>query len=186
MAIIFTDLRGFSELTDHTAPERITLMLNQYFTEMVSLNEKYGATLDKIIGDGIMAFLGAPEDMLARAQAVNAVYLGVAMQKKLNELNHRWQAAGLVNKIKMRIGIHQEEVTIGNFGSKDLMTYTAIGGGVNLAKRLESSCTPGKIMVSLPIYEVAKNVFPFGDLQEREFKGILQAPPVAEIDPNAI
>ena len=184
MTIVFTDLRGFSNISDRDEPERINSLLNEYLSEMVTLIEQYGGTLGRFMGDGIMAFFGAPEDMPEKDQAKNAVAMAIAMQKKMKELGAKWLTEGLDHDLKIRIGIHQDYVTVGNFGSHKLKEYTVIGKGANLASRLENACTPGKIMVSFAIYSMTRNDFHYDELQEREFKGFARAIRVCELNPE--
>jgi len=184
LTMFFSDLTGFTDLSDRTEPERITRILNEYFTEMVGLIEKHHGTLGKFIGDGIMVFWGAPEEMETKAQARNAVAMALAMQKKMKALGQKWLAEGLDHNVRIRIGIHQDYVTVGNFGSAHLMEYTVIGKGVNLAKRLESACNPGKILASFSVYSLTKEEFPYEELHEREFKGFARALRVCELAPD--
>jgi class 3 adenylate cyclase len=145
--------------------------------------EQHGATVIQIIGDAIMAFFGAPEEMDKEQQAQKAVQLGVAMQKKTKELSQKWLAQGIEYDALSRIGIHQDYVTVGNFGSRNLMEYTAVGRGVNLAARLESTCTPGCIKVSQPVYSLTSELFDYEPLHEEQFKGFARKLKVAELDP---
>lgn len=186
VTIFFTDLAEFSDLTDRTEPERITEILNGYFTEMDLLIVKYGGTLGRFMGDGILGFFGAPDKMDMKLQAKNAVCMAVAMQKKVKELSNGWLEAGVDHDLKIRIGIHQDYVTVGNFGSADHSEYTIIGKGANLAKRLESSCSPGRIHVSFPVYSLTKEEFAYGPLQEREFKGFARTIRTCELEPDEI
>ncbi|MFQ5738997.1 MAG: two-component regulator propeller domain-containing protein, partial [Acidobacteriota bacterium] len=186
ITLFFSDLTNFTDLTDRTAPEQITSVLNDYMTEMLKLIGQYEGVFEKLMGDGIMAFFGAPERMGSRRQAKQAVSMAVAMQKKMKELGRKWVDAGLDHKLRIRIGIHQDYVTVGNFGSRHLVQYGAIGGGVNAASRLESSCTPGRILVSFPVYSLTKDDFPYGDLEERDFKGFARPIKVCELDPNQV
>ena len=184
--ILFTDLTGFTDLTDRSEPERITRLLNEYLREMVSLIESTGGTLDKIMGDGILCLFGATDEMAEAEQARRAVVLGVLMQRKMRELGSKWMNEGLDHRVVSRIGIHQDYVTVGNFGSEELMSYTAIGGGVNFASRLESACEPGNILVSYAIYTRTRETFSYGALKERRFKGIARPQRVAELDPDQV
>ena len=183
ITIFFSDLCNFADMTDRMESEQATVLLNDYLTESVALVEQHDASVIQINGDAIMAFFGAPEEMDKKQQAQKAVQLGVAMQKKTNELSQTWMAQGLEYEGLSRIGIHQDYVTVGNFGSRNLMEYTAVGRGVNLAARLESTCTPGRIKVSQPVYSLTNELFDYEPLHEEKFKGFARQLKVAELDP---
>ncbi|RDH82301.1 MAG: hypothetical protein DIZ80_08350 [endosymbiont of Galathealinum brachiosum] len=186
VTILFSDLCNFTDLTDRLESEQTTLILNQYLTEMTALVEKNGGTVIQIIGDAIMAFFGAPEEMDDKVQAINAMNLGIDMQAKIKNLSNNWLSQGIEYSANIRIGIHQDFVTVGNFGSSHFMEYTAVGKGVNLASRLETSCNPGKIKVSYPVYLLARDDFSFGELSEEIFKGFSRKIKVCEYTPSLI
>ncbi|RPI25684.1 MAG: hypothetical protein EHM61_13770 [Acidobacteria bacterium] len=156
LTIFFSDLTGFSDFTDRTEPERVSRLINEYLTEMASLIEVHRGTFGRFMGDGIMAFFGAPRVMPAEEQARQAVAMAVAMQQKMKGLAEKWLNEGLDHDIRIRMGIAQGTVTVGNFGSSDLMQYTAVGAGVNLASRLEKNCPPGKILVNQTVYDATR------------------------------
>jgi signal transduction histidine kinase/class 3 adenylate cyclase len=185
LTILFSDLVGFTSLSDNTAPERITSLLNDYLGEMVAVIERHGGVLDKIMGDGIMALWGATEVMTPTDQARAAVRAAIEMQQRLGPLQEKWRSEGLDQELQARIGIHQDYVTVGDFGSEDLVTFTAIGGGVNTAARLEANCEPGRVQVSYSIYGALSQEFPWGELQERTYKG-LRPMRVSTLDPDAL
>jgi len=180
ITIFFCDLCNFTDLTDRLETEKTTIIINQYLTEMTTLIEQHGATVIQIIGDAIMAFFGAPEEMNDQDQAINAVRLGISMQKRIESLSDEWLQAGMEYRARSRIGIHQDYVTVGNFGSSHYMEYTAVGRGVNLASRLETTCTPGNIKISYPVYLLAKDDFEFSELKEESFKGFSRKIKVCE------
>lgn len=183
ITIFFADLCNFTDMTDRLEVEQATQLLNEYLTAMTHLIERHGATIVQIIGDAIMVFFGAPDEMENREQATRSVTLGLEMQRRIQLLADTWRSRGVDCDIKARIGIHQDYVTVGNFGSHNLMEYTAVGRGVNLAARLESSCTPGWIKVSHSIYLLTESEFAYGGLQEERFKGFSRQVKVAELDP---
>lgn len=184
LTIFFADMRGFSTITDKVEPERTTRLLNQYLSAMAELIEAHKGTLARFMGDGILGFFGAPEEMLPEEQAERAVRMALAMHARLAQLAREWKSAGLVeDEVLIRIGIHQDFVTVGNFGSEEHMEYTAIGRGINLAARLESACAPGRILVSYQIVAATQGLFPYGPLEKREFKGFAHQIAVAELDP---
>jgi len=186
ITILFCDLCNFTEMTDRLEVEQATQFLNKYLSEMTTLIEQQGATIIQIIGDAIMIFFGAPEEMESREQAIKAVQLSVAMQEKISSLSVDWQKSGTDFALLSRIGIHQDYVTVGNFGSNNLMEYTAVGRGVNLASRLEGSCTPGHIKVSHSVYLLSADMFPYEPLQEESFKGFSRQVKVCELNPAKV
>ena len=183
ITILFCDLCNFTEMTDSLEVEKATVLLNEYLSEMTNLIEQHDGSIIQIIGDAIMVFFGAPVEMDSTEQANKAVQLGLAMQDKIAQLSASWLKTGIVYELRSRIGIHQDYVTVGNFGSNNLMEYTAVGRGVNLASRLESSCTPGNIKVSHSVYLLSADNFPYEPLQDESFKGFSRQVKVCELNP---
>ena len=109
---------------------------------------EHGATIDKYIGDAILAFFGDPETRGIKKDALACVNMAIAMQRRMRELQSEWRDAGLERPFQLRIGISTGYCTVGNFGSEDRMDYTIIGGEVNLASRLQSHAEPGSILLS--------------------------------------
>lgn len=181
--IVFSDLQGFTHLSDSQPPPVVDEMLNAYLRAMTEIIDQYGGTLDKVMGDGLMVILGAPEPMEVREQAHRAVNMAVEWHAALARLNQRWSRQDLVEPLLLRVGVHTDWVTIGNFGSAHLMSYTAIGRGVNLASRLEGQAKPGTILVSEEVYRHTAGSFPFGPLRAAVFRGMEGEHRVAELDP---
>ena len=112
----------------------------------------YGATIDKYVGDAIVIFFGDPETRGVQEDALACVEMAISMRKKMHELQGVWRTSGIEKPLQCRIGINTGFCTVGNFGSEDRMDYTIIGGGVNLASRLEAAATPGEILMSYETY----------------------------------
>jgi class 3 adenylate cyclase len=184
LTIFFSDLTGFTELVEKTDPEIMQTVLNEYFTAMVNVIERFDGTLDKFIGDGIMVFFGAPEEMNEKEQAIRAVSMAVEMQGVMKKLTAKWTDEGISHNIKIRMGIHQDQVLVGNFGSSQLMEYTVIGSGVNLANRLESYCEPQKILVSGMVQNYTDHIFNYQSVVQQQFRGFDRLIPVSELDPE--
>ena len=170
--IVFTDLAGFTRLSEQNPPERVTALLNEYLDEMVALIDEHGGTLDKIMGDGIMVLFGAADDMAPERQAVQALRMAARMQAAMTRLAAAWQADGLEQAVALRVGVHQADVTVGNFGSEDLVEFTAIGRGVNLAARLESAAPTGGVLASFEVFALAQGTLAFGEPVGLRLKGI--------------
>jgi adenylate cyclase len=135
MTVLFSDLRGFTSITENGEPEALVKQLNEYFTEMVDIVFRNGGTVDKFVGDMVMALFGAPVDDVNHPDA--AVTAAVEMVRKLGELNQGWAAEGRV-QLDIGIGINSGDMIAGNIGSSQIMSYTVIGDNVNLGARLES------------------------------------------------
>jgi len=135
MTVLFSDIRGFTAITERGAPEEIVGMLNEYFSRMVEIVFRHHGTLDKFVGDMVMALFGAPLDDPDHAE--HAVEAALEMQDALFELNDRWQAQGRA-MFDIGIGINTGPMIAGNLGSEAIMSYTVIGDAVNLGARLES------------------------------------------------
>lgn len=133
VTILFSDIADFTTITEQTNPESLSKMLNQYFSCMGKIIFKYSGTLDKYIGDAVMAFWGAPIDI--DDHQYKACLAALEMQKEVAYLNKEFEKQGMPS-FNVRIGLNTDKVMVGNLGG-DLFNYTAIGDGVNLASRLE-------------------------------------------------
>jgi class 3 adenylate cyclase len=152
LTVFFSDLVGFTETTERLESEDLTRLLNQYLTEMSQIARDFGATIDKYMGDAILIFFGDPETRGVKEDALACVKMAVAMRKRMAELQEVWRLSGIENPLRCRTGINTGICTVGNFGSEDRMEYTIIGGGVNLAARLETACPPSEILISYETY----------------------------------
>ena len=135
MTVLFSDIRGFTSVSERGQPEAIVAQLNEYFSRMVPIVLAHRGTLDKFVGDMIMALFGAPLDDDSHAE--HALQAAVAMVRELGQLNREWAAAGRAT-LDIGIGINTGDMVAGNLGSETIMSYTVIGDHVNLAARLES------------------------------------------------
>jgi adenylate cyclase len=154
VTVFFSDIRGFTPMSEVLSAEEVVHLLNEYFTAMTSIIFKYEGTLDKFMGDAIMAIYGAPIDMPDHAE--RAVLAAVEMSVKMKELQNKWRAEGK-REVNIGIGINTGEVVVGNIGSMERMEYTAIGDNVNLTQRLESVAEKGQILISSATYEKVKH-----------------------------
>ena len=135
MTVLFSDIRGFTTVTEKGEPDALVAQLNEYFSKMVDVVFRHQGTVDKFVGDMVMALFGAPVDDAAHAE--HAVAAAVDMVGELAELNRKWEAEGKA-QLDIGIGVNSGEMIAGNIGSSSIMSYTVIGDNVNLGSRLES------------------------------------------------
>ena len=178
VVVFFTDIRGFTSMSERMLPDEIANLLTVYFTEMVEIVFEFGGTLDKFMGDAIMALWGAP--IAHDDDADRAMGAAMKMQEVLVELNKKWAAAGQ-QEVRIGIGINFGEVFAGNIGSEQRLEYTVIGDAVNVASRLCSKAGPDDIMISEPFYKELKNPPPVENLEPIELKGKAAAVPVYRV-----
>jgi adenylate cyclase len=145
ITILFADIRGFTRISEHANPEKIVSLLNRYFSAMTEIIFAHGGTLDKYLGDGLMALFGAPT--ATPDDASNALNAAVAMQRRLLGINRELRDEGL-QEIGVGMGLHTGEAIVGYIGSDRRSEYTAIGDTVNTSSRLESNARGGEILLS--------------------------------------
>jgi adenylate cyclase len=145
ITILFADIRGFTRISEHAPPEKIVSLLNRYFSAMTDIIFAHGGTLDKYLGDGLMALFGAPT--ATPDDASNALNAAVAMQRRLLGINQELRDEGLA-EIGVGMGLHTGSVVVGYIGSERRSEYTAIGDPVNTSSRLESNALGGEILIS--------------------------------------
>ncbi|MCA0389290.1 MAG: adenylate/guanylate cyclase domain-containing protein [Bacteroidetes bacterium] len=155
LTVLFSDIAGFTTISETIKPQELVKLLNEYFTEMTSIVTTNGGIIDKYIGDAIMAEFGAP--LAFDGHALAAVNSALQMQRRCDDLNRIWKEKGHP-EIRMRVGINTGGVILGNMGSQQVFDYTVVGDTVNLASRLEGA---GKvygcnIMISETVYDQIK------------------------------
>ena len=152
VTILFADLVGFTSLSSYLEVNTLAQLLNEYLEAMAKAVFDQRGTVDKFIGDGIMALFGAPEDLPPPEQAQRAIATARLMQQYLDQLNQIWQTKGIfdenISTLKLRCGIHQGRAVVGMFGGRQRKDYTAVGKAVNIAARLEEAANPGSILIS--------------------------------------
>jgi adenylate cyclase len=152
VTIMMTDLRGFTAMSERLAPEQVVALLNGYFEVMVEVIVRYQGTINEIIGDALLVFFGAPQDMPDRT--LQAVACAIEMQNAMVRVNERNREAGLP-ALQMGIGLNDAEVVVGNIGTTQRSKYTAVGSGVNMTSRIESYTVGGQILVSDSVRQAA-------------------------------
>ena len=178
ITVLFADIRGFTSISEKENPEKVVGLLNKFFSAMTDIIFENHGTLDKYIGDGLMALFGAPT--ASEEDALNSVKAAVTMQKKLSEINPEFRADGLP-EISMGIGLHTGVATIGYIGSDRRSEYTAIGDTVNLAARLQSNAGGGEILMSDATAEACANRIPFTQREPLTVKNRTQPVNVLEV-----
>jgi adenylate cyclase len=181
VTLMFTDLAGFTSISEKLTPEQVSHLLNRHLTEMTRIVIAHGGTVDKFIGDAVMAFWGAPLD--DPDQAKNACEAARDMQKAMVSLRAELQAEGLP-AIFMRIGLHTGPAVVGNMGSEERFDYTAIGDTVNLASRLEGAnkAYGTDILLSEATARKLNGVLPLRVVDNVKVKGKLEPVEVFTID----
>ena len=157
LTVFFSDIADFTSATEELESEELTQLLNRYLTEMARIALEFGATIDKYIGDAVLAFFGDPESKGVKQDARDCVRMAIAMQRRMRELQWEWQELGAEKPFQMRIGINTGFCTVGNFGSEDRMDYTIIGNVVNLASRLQAQVDPGGILIGYETFALVKD-----------------------------
>lgn len=150
ITVLFSDIVGFTQLSNTLRSRRVAELLNEYLSAMTRAVFDNGGTVDKFMGDAIVAIFGAPEELTPNEQVRRAIAAARQMHCALTELNERWQAQGL-SEIQFRCGIHQGTAVVGMFGSQERSDYTAIGPSVNIAARLQEAAEPNTILVSAAV-----------------------------------
>jgi class 3 adenylate cyclase len=175
LTIFFSDIKDFTATTERLQPEEITSLLNEYLTQMASIAQGHGGTLDKFIGDAILVFFGDPETKGVTEDARACLRMALDMQRKLTELNAKWRQRGVEQPLAVRMGINTGFCNVGNFGSDDRMEYTIIGAEANLAARLQSIAEPGGLVMSYETYALVRDMVRARPLPPIAMKGISHA-----------
>ena len=172
LTIFFSDIAGFTDTVEALQSEELTNLLNQYLTEMSKIALEHGATVGKFIGDAILAFFGDPVSRGLNEDAIACVRMGLAMQRRMRELQAIWRGSGLEQPFELRIGITTGYCTVGNFGSEDRLDYTVIGHAVNLAARLQQGAERGAILIDSETRSLADGAVQTEERGTIQYKGI--------------
>ena len=181
LVIFFSDIKGFSELSEQMEAEALTALINTYLTEMSKIVMKHGGTIDKFIGDAIMVFFGDPETKGVKKDAEACVAMAIEMRKHMKVLRQRWKAQGIQHPLEIRMGINTGYCTVGNFGAETRMDYTLLGKEVNLASRLESSAECGEILISYETYSLVQDRILCREKGQIRAKGFSRPIPVYQV-----
>ena len=169
LTVFFSDIRGFTAMSERLEPEELVELMNQYLEEMTEIVFRHGGTLDKYIGDALMVFFGNPVHFEDHAE--RAVRAALAMQARLEELRLRWSTEDR-EPLVMGIGITTGYVTVGNIGSPARMDYTVLGNHVNLASRLADAAKGGQILVSETTLLAVRDLVRSNEIDQVQLEGV--------------
>jgi class 3 adenylate cyclase/HAMP domain-containing protein len=169
LSILMSDLRGFTALTADMHPEQVIRFLNRYLGKMIEILLDHRAIIDEIIGDGILAFFGAPEPM--EEHPLRAVACALAMQSAMDEINRLNEAEGLPY-LQMGIAVNTGLVVVGNIGSEKRAKYSVVGSAVNFTGRMESYSVGGQVLISSSTYERVCDLVEVQGTMQVQMKGV--------------
>ncbi len=181
VTVFFSDIQGFSALSEELEAETLTELLNSYLTEMARIATKHKGTIDKFMGDAVMVIFGDAQSEGLKMDCLRCVSMAIEMKKKMKELQARWVSLGIKNPMLIRMGINTGFCTVGSFGTSHYMDYTVLGTHVNLASRLESAAEPGEILISHDTWSLVKDVVMCRDKGEIMVKGFSHAVRVYQV-----
>lgn len=167
----FSDIKDFSVLAEELEAETLTDLLNSYLTEMSKIVEEHGGTIDKFMGDAIMVLYGDNDSKGAKADCRRCLSMAITMRKRMKVLQQQWRNQGITRPLSIRMGINTGYCTVGTFGTRHHLDYTALGAHVNLASRLESAASPGEILITHESWSLIKDVILCQDKGEITVKG---------------
>ncbi len=166
VTVLFADLEGFTSLSELTPPQELLSVLNKYHTFIVKIIQRYGGTVDKFLGDGVMALYNTPlEQSDHTARAVKSVlYIE-------DEIHHFHEDVEPQYRIKINFGIHTGSAVVGNVGTTDIMDFTAVGDAVNVAARLQGLASGGQILISEAVYREVEDFVIAREIGPQQVKG---------------
>ena len=156
ITVLFADMVGFTDLAESLEPEELAEVLNAYLREMTAAVIACGGSVDNLIGDGVMAVFGAPQEMPEAEQAWDAVQAAMEMQRRCRGLAVSFRERGIPADLNIRVGINTAHCTVGVFGSEVMRAYMAVGFAVNVAARLQTAADPGSILCGFRTYALVK------------------------------
>lgn len=171
VTVFFSDIAGFSSLSEDIEPETLTALLNNYLTEMAKIATKHKGTIDKFMGDGIMIMFGDTQSAGQKTDCLRALSMSIEMRRKMKELETYWYNKGIKNPLTIRMGLNTGFCTVGSFGTSHYVDYTVLGKHVNLASRLESMAEPGEILITHETWSLVKDIVMCRDKGDITVKG---------------
>jgi class 3 adenylate cyclase len=166
ITVLFSDIVGFTQLSNTLRSRRVAELLNEYLEEMTHAIFDNGGTVDKFMGDAVLAIFGAPEEITPNEQVRRAISAARQMYHRLDQLNEKWETQG-IEHVRFRCGIHQGTAVVGLFGGAQRSDYTAIGPSVNIAARIQEAAEPDAILVSAAVadYLAEEEIVKFSPLK---------------------
>ncbi|MEK5763201.1 adenylate/guanylate cyclase domain-containing protein [Acinetobacter junii] len=158
LTIFFSDIQGFTELSESLIPDDLAFLLNDYLSHMTEIAKQYEATVDKFMGDAILIFFGDPNSQGVEQDAKSCVEMAIAMRQQMKLLRERWKKMGYP-ALHIRMGISTGYCHVGNYGASHRMAYTIVGRDVNLAARLQSAAEVDEILIADDTHQLIKNEF---------------------------
>ena len=158
ITVFFSDIQGFTELSETLIPDDLAFVLNDYLSHMTEIAKQYEATVDKFMGDAILIFFGDPNSQGVEQDAKSCVEMAIAMRQQMKLLRERWKKMGYP-ALHIRMGISTGYCHVGNYGASHRMAYTIVGRDVNLAARLQSAAEVDEILIADDTHQLIKNEF---------------------------
>lgn len=171
LTIFFSDIQGFTELSEKLLPDDLAFILNDYFEHMTDIARRHGGTVDKYMGDAILIFFGDPESKGYKEDAKACIDMAMAMLNEMKILRERWKRLGY-SGLHIRIGINTGYCHVGNFGTSSRMSYTIVGRDANVAARLQTAAEIDQILISESTYQLVKDSFTCLEKGELQLKGL--------------
>ncbi|MEC8051106.1 MAG: adenylate/guanylate cyclase domain-containing protein [Myxococcota bacterium] len=172
LAVLFSDIRGYTRLTKLLAPEKVTTLLDEYLGAMAAIVNKHQGRIDKIMGDGLLVLFGLNDPATAAERAARAA---LEMLECVESLRPTWQKEGSNIDLAIRVGIATDEVMVGELSVDGHIEFTALGDGVNLSSRLQEKANPGSALVCSKTHAVLQNAFTLTSKPGLELKGFNDA-----------
>ena len=171
ITIFFSDIQGFTELSESLIPDDLAFLLNDYLSHMTEIAKQYGGTIDKFMGDAILIFFGDPDSQGVEQDAKNCIDMAMAMRQQMKFLRERWVKMGYP-ALHVRMGVSTGYCHVGNYGAVHRMAYTIVGRDANLAARLQSAADIDEILISDETYKLVRNHYLCAPQAPVELKGI--------------
>ena len=171
ITIFFSDIQGFTELSETLIPDDLAFVLNDYLSHMTEIAKQYGGTIDKFMGDAILIFFGDPDSQGVEQDAKNCIDMAMAMRQQMKFLRERWVKMGYP-ALHVRMGVSTGYCHVGNYGAVHRMAYTIVGRDANLAARLQSAADIDEILISDETYKLVRNHYLCAPQAPVELKGI--------------
>ena len=171
ITIFFSDIQGFTELSESLIPDDLAFLLNDYLSHMTEIAKQYGATIDKFMGDAILIFFGDPDSQGVEQDARNCIEMALMMRQQMKFLRERWVKMGYA-PLHVRMGVSTGYCHVGNYGAVHRMAYTIVGRDANLAARLQSAADIDEILISDETHRLIKNFYLCAPQEPIELKGI--------------